>query len=152
MPHNQIVNNPRKVDMIVIHCTATPAGRDVTVGDIDLWHRRRGFRMVGYHYVVRLDGTVERGRREAETGAHCRGRNARSIGVAYVGGIEAGGRPVDTRTPSQREALLKLLRELKRRYPDAVICGHRDFAAKACPCFDAAAEYGDLSAEEGQPQ
>lgn len=134
-----------EIKFIIVHCSATPEGRDVTAADIDRWHRQRGFAKIGYHYVVRLDGTVERGRPEGTVGAHCHGKNGCSIGVCYIGGVARDGRtPKDTRTPAQRAALVRLLRELKRRYPAAKICGHRDFAAKACPSFDATAEYRAL--------
>lgn len=134
----------RKIEEIIIHCTATPAMRPVTVADVDRWHRQRGFASIGYHYLVGLDGTVGRGRPETEPGAHCKGHNTRSIGVCYVGGLAPDGSPADTRTPRQREALLRLLCELLSRYPGAVIRGHRDFAAKECPCFDATGEYASL--------
>lgn len=104
-----------------------------------------GWNGIGYHHVVRLDGSIERGRPEEQAGAHCIGHNAHSIGVVYVGGLEADGKtPADTRTPAQKEALVQLLRRLKARYPGAVIRSHRDFAAKACPCFDATAEYRNV--------
>jgi N-acetylmuramoyl-L-alanine amidase len=131
----------RNIKEIIIHCTATPAGRDVTAKDVDLWHRQRGFKCIGYHYLVRLDGSVEVGRAETDVGAHCLGHNRYSIGVAYVGGIGSDGKACDTRTDSQRQSLLTLLQDLKRRYPGAAIHGHRDFAAKDCPCFDATTEY-----------
>lgn len=128
----------RKIDQIIIHCSATPEGRNVTVADIDRWHRARGFRGIGYHYVVYLDGTIAAGRDEQLAGAHCRGHNQRSIGVCYVGGCDAGMRPKDTRTPAQRAALRRLVSELQQRYPGATVHGHREFAAKACPSFDIA--------------
>lgn len=129
----------RKIDKIIVHCTATPAGREVTVADVRRWHKARGFRTIGYHYLVYLDGTVHAGRRESEPGAHCLGQNARSIGVCYVGGLDAAtGEPRDTRTPAQRRALRALVGSLRRRYPNATVHGHREFAAKACPCFDIA--------------
>jgi N-acetylmuramoyl-L-alanine amidase len=134
----------RHIDELIIHCTATPEGRDVTAKEIDQWHRQRGFRCIGYHYVIRLDGTVEAGRDPALIGAHCLGHNARSIGIAYVGGVDPKGVPKDTRTEAQRSALLQLIRELKHKYPNATIHGHRDFAAKACPSFDATKEYSEL--------
>lgn len=134
----------RKINEIIVHCTATPAGRQHSAADIDRWHRARGFARIGYHYVVRLDGTVEAGRPEESVGAHCLGHNAHSIGVVYVGGTDASGCPTDTRTPRQREALLRLLYDLRQRYPGAEIRGHRDFAAKACPSFDATSEYRGL--------
>jgi len=132
--------------MIIVHCTATPAGREVSVEEVDRWHRARGFRSIGYHYLIGLDGTISTGRAESQTGAHCAGYNARSIGVCYVGGLDSKGRPCDTRTAQQRSALRRLLTTLRRRYPAASIHGHREFAAKACPCFDAAAEYRDIDA------
>lgn len=128
----------RKIDQIIIHCSATPEGRDVTVADIDRWHRARGFQGIGYHYVVYLDGTIAAGRDEQLAGAHCRGHNQRSIGVCYVGGCDAGMCQKDTRTPAQRAALRRLVSELKQRYPGATVHGHREFAAKACPSFDIA--------------
>lgn len=137
----------RKIDLIVVHCTATPVGRDVSVADIDAWHRRRGFDCIGYHYIVGLDGSVHPGRPVGKIGAHARGYNARSIGVAYVGGLDADGRPADTRTAAQRLALHSLLVSLVKRFPAARIIGHRDVAAKACPCFDATAEYASLIAD-----
>lgn len=135
----------RPVTELIVHCSATPAGRDVSAADIRRWHKEeRGFADIGYHFVVRLDGTVECGRRLSVAGAHCRGHNSRSVGVCYVGGIGSDGRPADTRTPAQRQALLGLLTALRRRFPSASIHGHRDFAAKACPSFDATAEYRSL--------
>lgn len=128
----------RKIDQIIIHCSATPEGRNVTVADIDRWHRTRGFQGIGYHYVVYLDGTIAAGRDEQLAGAHCRGHNQRSIGVCYVGGCDAAMRPKDTRTPAQRAALRRLVSELQQRYPGATVHGHREFAAKACPSFDIA--------------
>ncbi len=141
----------RDIDEIILHCTATPEGRAVTVWDIDRWHREKGWRCIGYHYVVYPDGSVHRGRDVSEAGAHCAGHNARSIGVAYVGGTDAEGRPKDTRTEAQKAALGRLVAELRREYPGASVHGHRDFAPKDCPCFDAAAEYGgaDGAAERG---
>lgn len=131
-----------KVKFIIIHCTATPEGREVTAADVDRWHRQRGFKQIGYHYLIRLDGTVELGRPETMVGAHTLGQNAVSIGVCYVGGVARDGvTPRDTRTPAQRRALEGLVRDLLRRYPGATVRGHRDFAAKACPSFDATAEF-----------
>lgn len=135
----------RAITEIIVHCSATAEGRQFTVADIDRWHRERGFRKIGYHYVIYLDGSVHAGRSESETGAYCLEHNARSIGVCYIGGCAADGRtPKDTRTPQQKAALAALLRDLRRRYPGAKIHGHRDFAAKACPSFDATEEYRRL--------
>ena len=131
----------RKIDEIIIHCSATPEGRDHSVADVTAWHRARGFRTIGYHYLVHIDGRVERGRPESEIGAHGLGHNARSIGVCYVGGQASDCKtPKDTRTPEQRRMLRELVKGLQRKYRGAKVYGHRDFAAKACPCFDVATE------------
>ncbi len=134
----------RKIDKIIVHCTATKVGQRVTVADIDRWHKQRGFRCIGYHFVVMPDGTVFTGRPVEDVGAHCKGQNQNSIGVCYVGGLDTKGEPSDTRTHQQRTALRNFLVELKRQFPDVAIHGHRDFANKACPCFDATAEYSDI--------
>lgn len=136
----------RSIDRIIVHCSATVAGTDFRACDIDRCHRQRGFRCIGYHYVVRIDGSVEAGRHPSVIGAHCTGQNRHSIGVCYIGGLDKNGQPADTRTPAQRTALTELLRRLLRDYPGARIHGHRDYAAKACPCFDATAEYARLDA------
>lgn len=134
----------RSISEIIIHCSATIETRNYTAADIDLWHRERGFKKIGYHFVVRRDGRIEQGRCLAEEGAHCLGHNRQSIGICYIGGLDLMMRPADTRTPAQRSALLNLLKDLKRRFPDATIYGHRDFANKECPCFDATEEYAHL--------
>ncbi len=127
----------RKIDKIIVHCTATPEGRAVTVEDIRRWHLQRGFRTIGYHYVVYLDGTVHPGRPEDEIGAHCLGQNGNSIGVCYVGGLDKKSLlPKDTRTEAQKEGLREIVARLQRKYPGVSVHGHREFAAKACPCFD----------------
>ena len=135
----------RKIDLIIIHCSATPEGKDFRAADIDRWHRQQGFKSIGYHFVVYRDGSVHAGRPIDQQGAHCKGRNATSIGVCYIGGLDADGkRPKDTRTENQKKALKALLTLLKLRFPNAEIRGHRDYAAKDCPSFDATAEYKDL--------
>lgn len=140
-----MVINMRKINEIIVHCTATAEGKNFKAADIDRWHKAKGWNGIGYHHVVDLDGTVEPGRPENEVGAHCLKHNANSIGVVYVGGLASDGKtPKDTRTSKQKVALVKLLTELKRRYPNATIHGHRDFAAKACPSFDATKEYKDI--------
>lgn len=131
----------REIKEIIIHCTATPEGREVTVKEIDSWHKQRGWQGVGYHYVIYLDGSIHPGRDINKVGAHCSGHNKNSIGICYVGGLDKNMKPKDTRTPEQKEALIYLLRKLKNRHPNVGIFGHRDFANKACPCFDAKAEY-----------
>lgn len=140
-----MVINMRKINEIIVHCTATAEGKNFKAADIDRWHKAKGWNGIGYHHVVDLDGTVEPGRPENEVGAHCLKHNANSIGVVYVGGLASDGKtPKDTRTSKQKASLVKLLTELKNRYPNATIHGHRDFAAKACPSFDATKEYKDI--------
>jgi N-acetylmuramoyl-L-alanine amidase len=131
----------RNINLIIIHCSATKEGQNFHLKDIDRWHRERGYKKVGYHYVIDLDGTVEKGRDESEIGAHCQGKNKNSIGICYVGGLDINGKPKDTRTKEQKEALWNLLRELLVKYPKATIHGHRDFANKACPSFDVSKAY-----------
>lgn len=134
----------REIKEIILHCSATKEGADFSAADIRRWHLQRGFNDIGYHFVVKLDGTVEPGRDINVTGAHCLNHNSRSIGVCYVGGLDRAGRPSDTRTPAQRLALPELIRRLRVHHPSATIHGHREFAAKACPCFNAA-EYAAIS-------
>lgn len=126
----------RKITEIIVHCTATVAGKNVSVEQIDACHKARGFKSIGYHYVIDLDGNVQRGRDIAEPGAHCIGHNSHSIGICYVGGLDSTGKPADTRTPLQKQALRNKINELKQQYPHATIHGHNEFSAKACPCFD----------------
>lgn len=135
----------RKITEIIIHCAATPEGKDYTVADIDKWHRQRGFRKIGYHYVVYRDGTYHAGRSIEEIGAHCTGHNSKSIGICYIGGCAKDGKtPKDTRTEAQKRTLITLIRTLKSKYPNATVHGHRDFASKACPSFDATTEYKNI--------
>ena len=132
----------RTINEIIVHCTATPEGKDYTVDEIRRWHKQRGFTDIGYHYVIHLDGEIETGRDVDISGAHCTGHNAHSIGISYVGGVAKDGKtPKDTRTLDQKAALANLLIDLRRLYPNAKIHGHRDFANKACPSFDATFEY-----------
>lgn len=137
------MNIPEK---IIIHCSATKEDMDYSASDIDRWHRARGFKKIGYHYVVRLNGKVENGRMENEVGAHCRqqGMNRRSISICYIGGLAADGKtPKDTRTQAQKKSIRSLIERLRGRYGSLVVCGHRDIPGvnKACPCFDAVSEY-----------
>lgn len=132
----------REINEIIIHCSATPCGRDVSAADIDRWHRQRGWDGIGYHYVVRLDGSLEIGRPLDKVGAHCKGHNAHSIGVVYIGGIDEHGNNADTRTAEQRATLTTLVGFLAHSFSTIRnVCGHHDYAARACPCFDAHEEY-----------
>jgi N-acetylmuramoyl-L-alanine amidase len=129
----------RKITHIVIHCSATPEGRPHTAADIERWHRELGWANIGYHYVIRLDGTVELGRPVSQAGAHVSGYNTITIGICYVGGLDrTTWRPKDTRTEEQKRSMRTLVVALKGVFPDAEVLGHRDFpnVRKACPCFD----------------
>lgn len=136
----------RRIDDIVIHCAATKEGLNFHASDIDRWHRQRGFKKIGYHYVIDLDGTIEKGRDESEVGAHVTGHNAHSIGICYIGGCDKDMKPKDTRTLAQKESIIRLLMQLLCKYPDADIKGHRDFPGvkKACPSFDVRDEYDPM--------
>ena len=135
----------RNIDKIIVHCSASPEGKSFSVADIRRWHKQRGFFDIGYHYVIYLDGSVNVGRPLAKAGAHCKGQNVHSIGVCYIGGLAANGKtPKDTRTPEQKASLVKLITELQQQFPNTSVHGHREFANKACPCFNAKDEYKDL--------
>ncbi len=134
----------RQIKEIIVHCADTPEGRDDKAADIKRWHKAQGWSDIGYHYVIDIDGTIEPGRPLETAGAHCTGHNANSIGICYVGGCDANMKPKDTRTDEQKAALLLLLKYLVAKYPGAKIYGHKDFAQKACPSFDAKTEYEDL--------
>lgn len=133
----------RKINEIIIHCAATKPNMDIGAKEINLWHRQRGFfnlasgLSIGYHYVIRRDGTVETGRPVSEIGAHASGHNAHSIGVCLVGGIDANGKSENNFTVDQWESLLDLVKKLKKQYnvPLKNIKGHNEVAQKDCPCF-----------------
>lgn len=131
----------RKIDKIIIHCSATKAEQRFTVEDIDQWHKARGFAKIGYHYVIYLDGTVHKGRPEEQVGAHCTGQNSASVGICYIGGLDAQGKPCDTRTEAQKASLISLVNDLNAKYKGTKVYGHNEFAAKACPCFDVKKEF-----------
>ena len=129
----------RKIEKIIIHCSATPEGKDYTVAQIRDWHvRGNGWSDIGYHFVIDRYGVVHKGRPVEKVGAHTKGQNARSIGICLIGGMDAENkRPKDTRTPAQRVALVNLVKELKATYGENVtVHGHNEFAAKACPSFN----------------
>ena len=140
----------RVITLIVVHCSAVKPDQLSSAAQIDSWHRERGFHLgIGYHYVIRRDGTIEPGRPEWMIGAHCHVKghhyNSHSIGICYEGGLDARGQPDDTRTAEQKQTMRQLLEDLHRRYPRALIVGHRDLSHdRYCPCFDAAKAYADL--------
>lgn len=146
------------IKYITVHCSATKEGKEFNSKHIDRWHKDRGFRKIGYHYVILLDGTIEVGRFESEQGAHVKSYNKGNIGICYIGGLDSNGNAKDTRTRAQKESLMLLLKDLKKRYKKAIIKGHRDFSPdldgdgvieefefiKQCPCFNAKKEYSNL--------
>ena len=137
----------RRITLLVIHCSAVRPDQTSSADDIEKWHRERGWKNgIGYHYVIRRDGEIEPGRPEWMTGAHCVNHNAHSIGICYEGGIDIRGQPADTRTEAQRRSLRKLLEQLHKAYPQALIVGHHDLnPQKDCPCIDnVVTEYADL--------
>lgn len=150
------------IDSIIVHCSATRAGQDIKASDIDKWHKERGFKMIGYHFVVDLDGKIEPGRPLTMSGAHCdtaglsgKVYNSHSIGICYIGGLDKKGNACDTRTRKQKRSLHNLIYSLAMKYPIKEIIGHRDASpdkngdgqitqnewVKMCPCFDVRAEY-----------
>ncbi len=131
----------RTITMIILHCSAVKPNQTSSAKQIDRWHKQRGWKGIGYHYVIRRDGTIELGRAESEVGAHCTGHNKYSVGICYEGGLDANGKAADTRTQEQKDAMLALIKELRTRYPKAIVTGHNTFANKACPCFNAEKEY-----------
>ena len=137
----------RTITLIVIHCSAVKPDQLSSAAQINTWHRQRGFHLgIGYHYVIRRDGTIEPGRPEWMIGAHCLNHNRYSIGICYEGGLDIRGQPADTRTAEQKATMRRLLDDLLQRYPRALVVGHRDLTHdRDCPCFDAAKEYADLS-------
>ena len=143
----------RKIDKIIIHCAATPEGRDIKMETIKSWHvKGNGWSDIGYHFVIELDGTIKDGRPLHRSGAHTKGHNANSIGVCYVGGIDKDKKPKDTRTEAQRQSMDNLIAGLLLDNVDASVHGHNEFSAKACPSFDVAKEYGKINVAKKQPK
>lgn len=148
----------KETEYIVVHCSATRAGRDYDPDQLQRDHMARGFHSAGYHFYVRKSGYVHPFRPLEMIGAHAFGYNGKSIGVCYEGGLDDSGKAADTRTPQQKESLLRLLSELRSIYPKAKIVGHRYLSpdlnndgkitsnewTKLCPCFDANTEYQDI--------
>ena len=144
------------IDTIMIHCTATPPMREVSVAELNQWHRAQNFEpyvkpdgskvYAGYHILVHLDGSYERIRPDDQRGQHCpqQNMNNRAVAICYVGGVDINNKPCDTRTDAQKRTLLSLVRTMKARYPGAHVIGHRDIAPKACPSFNAKYEYREV--------
>ena len=127
----------RTITLIIIHCSATPDGRSLSFEECRRDHiMHRHFRDIGYHFYITRDGTVHEGRPIEKVGAHCEGHNSHSIGICYEGGLDANGKPADTRTEAQRKAMKSLIERMHRLFPKALIVGHHDLnPTKACPCF-----------------
>lgn len=126
----------RKIDLLIIHCAATKPDMNIGVPEITRWHKMRGYTTIGYHYVIRRDGTIENGRPITEAGAHALNYNKSSIGVCLVGGLNAAGKPECNYTTKQWQTLNKLVEDIQHTYKDIKIIGHSEVANKACPCFD----------------
>lgn len=145
----------RKINLIVIHCSATRSDKDYTPEQLERDHKARGFNSAGYNYYIRKSGEVVPMRPLDQIPAHAAGYNKNSIGICYEGGLTPDGKPYDTRTVKQKAALITLLMDLVSQFPEAEICGHRDLSpdlngdgeitpnewTKMCPCFDAKTEY-----------
>jgi N-acetylmuramoyl-L-alanine amidase len=138
----------RKINKLIVHCSATPEFKNFDVDDITDWHvNGNGWSDCGYHFVIKIDGTIQTGRPINKIGAHCFRNNRSSIGICYIGGMNRDMTEwIDTRTPEQKDSLIALLMELKEKYSEAVVYGHNDFTdKKVCPCFDAKNEYKYIS-------
>lgn len=155
---DEVTPGGRTINKIILHCTATPEGEDFSIESIDNSHKARNFSYyidpdttkkchIGYHYIILRDGTIVRCRPENVRGCHTSGHNYDSISIAYIGGCPTrsvkdwNNKSKDTRTVAQKAAIIKLVRELKGKYGNPEVYGHRDFAAKACPSFDARTEF-----------
>ena len=135
----------RNITEIIVHCAATPEGKDYTVAQIRQCHLQRGFSDIGYNYVIYRDGSIHEGRNVNISGDHTVGHNYTSTENSYIGGCAKDGKtPKDTRTEAQKASLVKLIKDLKRLYPKATIHGHCEYANKACPAFNAKEEYKNL--------
>lgn len=128
----------KKTDYIIIHCAATRPNQEVTIADVDRWHRKRSFFMVGYHYFIRRDGMIETGRELDQTGAHAKGYNHLSVAICLAGGVDDDLQTENNFLQPQWDSLKEILVELKELYPEAAIIGHRDLpgVTKDCPSFD----------------
>ena len=129
----------RKINYLVIHCSATRSDRDFPVEALRRCHvQQNHWSDIGYHFYLTKDGTIYPCRPTSKSGAHVKGHNLDSIGICYEGGLDPHGNPADTRTALQKASMAELLKKLHALYPEAKILGHRDFPGvkKACPCFD----------------
>ena len=136
----------RDLNRIILHCSATREGKDFSADTIRGWHvNGRGWSDIGYHWVIRLDGSIEVGRPLEKSGAHTKGHNKDSVGVCYIGGCDADGKPKDTMNPEQEKAWRMIVLSLRTLYGDHItIHGHNEFANKACPSFTVKEKFADM--------
>lgn len=135
----------RDINRIILHCSATVEGKDYSVDTIRAWHKKRGWLDIGYHFVIQLDGTISQGRPIDKSGAHTKGNNKDSIGICYIGGIDANKKPKDTMTPEQNKAFRILVLAIRTLFGDNItIHGHNEFANKACPSFIVKEKFADI--------
>ena len=139
------LESKRNIDLIVIHCADTYLRMDIGVKEINDWHLQRGWSGCGYHFVVRLDGSIEIGRDIEKMGAHCKGYNRSSIGICYAGGKGDDGKPKDTRTDAQKKTMSALIINLQASNPNAEVKGHNELSNKACPSYDVQKDMENLS-------
>ncbi|WP_346236169.1 N-acetylmuramoyl-L-alanine amidase [Niabella insulamsoli] len=135
----------RKINYLIIHCTATP--QSTTIDSIkNYWKNNLGWKNPGYHYIIEPNGNVVNLLPIDKVSNGVGGWNSQIINISYIGGIDTKGRAMDNRTPEQKAAILRLLKELKAKFPKASVAGHRDFpnVHKACPSFNAKAEYAGI--------
>ncbi len=125
-----------KIRTIVIHCSATPPYRDIGVAEIDEWHRERGWKKIGYHLVIRRDGSLEYGREADRMGAHAKGHNKDSYAICWIGGVDNLNRAEDNRTDAQKASLETAVKAIKLIWPNAAVIGHNEVSTKDCPSFD----------------
>ena len=133
----------RRICEIIVHSSSTPSSMDIGVKEIDKWHRDRNFRMVGYHFVIRRNGLIEKGRDVGDTGAHVRGYNLNSIGICWVGGTK-NGKAFDNRTTKQKKSMFKLIRALLIIFDIKMVLGHKNVGNTECPSFDAKKEFENI--------
>jgi len=127
----------RNINLLVLHCSATPPSMDIGVDKIREWHvEGNKWSDVGYHWIIRRDGTLEQGRSESKSGAHARGFNSQSIGVCLIGGVDSKMNAESNFTKAQYQALFSLHDDLIARYPDAKWKGHNELSTKACPSLN----------------
>jgi N-acetylmuramoyl-L-alanine amidase len=135
----------RDISKIILHCSATPGGRDVTVDDIRRWHLANGWDDIGYHFCIYADGSIHRGRDLDKSGAHTYGHNRNSIGICYIGGVDKDMNPTDTMTEMQDIAVIELVKSLRLIFGHLSLHGHNEFSSKSCPSFDVQDKYKFLN-------